>query len=195
MNRSPLIAITGGIGSGKSVVSQVLRALGYDVFDSDSEAKALMDADRAIHRRLCEEIDSRIVSKGVIDRRLLASIVFADEAKLGVLNSIVHSSVKQRLADWHSRHSGVAFVETAILYESGLNAMVDREWRVESPLELRIERTMKRSNLSREEVEARIASQSVIPTAPFPALSVLVNDERSALLPQIREALAQISEM
>ncbi|MDE6120629.1 MAG: dephospho-CoA kinase [Muribaculaceae bacterium] len=181
MNRYPLIAITGGIGSGKSVVSQVLRVLGYDVFDSDSEAKALMDADQAIHRRLCEEIDSRIVSKGVIDRRLLASIVFADEAKLGVLNSIVHSSVKQRLADWHSRHSSAAFVETAILYESGLNAMVDREWRVESPLALRIERTMKRSNLSREEVEARIASQSVIPTAPFPALSVLVNDERSAL--------------
>ncbi|MDE6436973.1 MAG: dephospho-CoA kinase, partial [Muribaculaceae bacterium] len=89
---------------------------------------------------------------------------------------------------------GVAFVETAILFESGLNASVDAEWRVESPLELRIERTMKRNNLTRQQVEARIASQSRQPeNPPLPPRTILVNDLSTALLPQIRTALRALS--
>ncbi|MDE6436166.1 MAG: dephospho-CoA kinase, partial [Muribaculaceae bacterium] len=93
-----LIAITGGIGSGKSVVSRVLRAMGYPVYDCDSQAKAIMDADAEIHRRLCSEIDAAVVTDGVIDRKRLAEIVFNDKAKLAVLNAIVHSAVKAHLA-------------------------------------------------------------------------------------------------
>lgn len=189
-----LIAITGGIGSGKSVVSRVLRAMGYPVYDCDSQAKAIMDADAEIHRRLCSEIDAAVVTDGVIDRKRLAEIVFNDKAKLAVLNAIVHSAVKAHLAGWADAQPGVAFVETAILFESGLNASVDAEWRVESPLELRIERTMKRNNLTRQQVEARIASQSRQPeNPPLPPRTILVNDLYTALLPQIRTALRALS--
>ena len=189
-----LIAITGGIGSGKSVVSRVLRAMGYPVYDCDSQAKAIMDADAEIHRRRCGEIDAAVVTDGVIDRKRLAEIVFNDKAKLAVLNAIVHSAVKAHLAGWADAQPGVAFVETAILFESGLNASVDAEWRVESPLELRIERTMKRNNLTRQQVEARIASQNRQPeNPPLPPRTILVNDLTHALLPQIRTALRALS--
>lgn len=188
-----LIAITGGIGSGKSVVSRVLRAMGYPVYDCDSQAKAIMDSDSEIHRRLCEEIDAAVVADGIIDRKLLAEIVFNDAGRLAALNAIVHSAVKADLDRWARQQAGLAFVETAILYESGLNSAVDAEWRVESPLELRIERTMKRSHLSREQVEARIASQSRQPeTAPIPPRTILVNDLTTALLPQLRLALQSV---
>lgn len=190
-----LIAITGGIGSGKSVVSRVLRILGYPVYECDSRAKALMDADCDIKRRLIEEIDEAAVVDGIIDRRRIATIVFEDAEKLSVLNAIVHGAVKDDIAQWVSEQdSDLTFVETAILYESGLNRVVDAEWRVESPLEMRIERTMRRSNLSREEVEKRITSQRIEAPADAPSLRlfIILNDEKNALLPQIEELTGTI---
>ncbi len=190
-----LIAITGGIGSGKSVVCRILRILGYPVYDCDSRAKALMDADEAIKKRLVKEIDELAVVDGIIDRKLIASVVFADSTKLAVLNSIVHSAVKEDIALWvAAQETDLTFVETAILYESGLNLMVDAEWRVESPLELRIERTMKRSGLSREEVKSRIAAQKTEApdSAPPLRLFTIGNDEIHALLPQIEELTGTI---
>ncbi len=186
-----LVAITGGIGSGKSVVCRILRTLGYPVYDCDSRAKALMDADDTIKRRLTEEIDSLCVVDGAIDRRRLAAVVFEDAEKLALLNSMVHSAVRDDIAAWvGEQERNITFVETAILYESGLNTMVDAEWRVESPLELRIARTMKRSAMSRSEVEKRIAAQNI--DAPAGVIPVrrfdIYNDETQALLPQI-EAL------
>lgn len=187
-----LIAITGGIGSGKSVVSRILRILAYPVYDCDSRAKALMDADEAIKRRLIEEIDeAAVTAEGIIDRRRVAEVVFEDAAKLSALNAIVHTAVKEDIAIWvGNQTSDLTFMETAILYESGLNLMVDAEWRVESPLELRIERTMRRSNLSRREVESRIAAQQTERPIDAPPLRLFIirNDEKQALLPQI-EAL------
>lgn len=193
---SRLIAITGGIGSGKSVVSRVLRTMGYPVYDCDSQAKAIMDADTQIHRRLREEIDAAVVADdGIIDRKRLAEIVFNDSARLAALNRIVHAAVKAHLSRWADDQPGVAFVETAILFESGLNATVDAEWRVQSPLDLRIERTMRRSNLTLEQVEARIASQSNQPeNPPLPPRTILINDLTTALLPQIRQALQSVDE-
>lgn len=186
-----LVAITGGIGSGKSVVCRILRTLGYPVYDCDSRAKALMDADDTIKRRLTEEIDSLCVVDGAIDRRRLAAVVFEDAEKLAMLNSMVHSAVRDDIAAWvGEQERNITFVETAILYESGLNTMVDAEWRVESPLELRIARTMKRSAMSRSEVEKRIAAQNIdAPTGVSPVRRFdIYNDETQALLPQI-EAL------
>ena len=120
-----LIAVTGGIGAGKSVVCRVLRTMGYPVFDCDSEAKALMDADCDIKRRIAIEIDESAVCCGNIDRRRLAEIVFADVAKLEILNSIVHGAVRQRIAEWEQTLAGrLLFVETAILFPSGLNRLV-----------------------------------------------------------------------
>ena len=79
-----LTAITGGIGSGKSVVSQILRILGYPVYDCDSRARTIMDSDCGIHRSLCEQIHPQAVTGGIVDRQLISSIVFNDTEALAV---------------------------------------------------------------------------------------------------------------
>ncbi|MBD5233370.1 MAG: dephospho-CoA kinase [Bacteroidales bacterium] len=185
----PVIAITGGIGSGKSVVSRILAAMGYPVYDCDSRAKALMDADEAIKRRLIEEISETTVdADGVIHRRELSRIVFADALMLERLNAIVHAAVRADLLAWtESLGERLCFVETAILYQSGLNRIVDEEWEVTAPTDIRIARVMKRNSCTRAQVEARIASQAYdIPeNEPRPRRTVVVNDGITPLLPRI----------
>lgn len=187
-----IVAITGGIGAGKSVVSRVLRALGYPVYDSDSRAKALMDSDAAIKERLAVEIAREVICGDAIDRAALARIVFADSVKLAKLNAIVHEAVRLDIAGWVRRQSARrVFVETAILYQSGLNRMVDAEWRVTAPEALRIERVMARNGLSADAVRARIESQRFepAPDEPGPELHELLNDGATPLLPQIEALL------
>ena len=102
---TPLIAITGGIGSGKSAVCRCLSAWGLNVYDCDSRARRLMDSDPAIHRRLCEEISPDTVKNGIIDRPLLAEIVFSDPSKLARLNAITHRRVTEDLRHWRETNS------------------------------------------------------------------------------------------
>lgn len=188
-----LTAITGGIGSGKSVVSRILAAMGFKVYDCDREAKRLMDVNAAIKTALCHEIHPDCVdSDGRIDRCRLSEIVFRDAAALERLNRIVHAAVRADLSEWCGQNSGQnrLFVETAILYQSGLDAMVDNVWAVEAPLDLRIERVMARNSLSREQVLARITSQdSYIPPTTHPSVISLINDGYYPILPQIEELL------
>lgn len=184
-----LIALTGGIGAGKSVVARMLRTMDYPVFDCDIEARMLMDADTRIKARIAGEIaEEAITADGTIDRARLADIVFADEALLATLNAIVHGAVKERLAQWaEAQQSPVVFVETAILYQSGLNRAVDAEWRVEAPDALRIKRVMARNGISREAVQSRIDSQNHTPAPgePLPPVSVILNDGIEPVLPQV----------
>lgn len=188
MTRTRLTAITGGIGAGKSVVSRALRVMGYEVFDCDSEAKIIMDSDDEIKRRLSSEISSSAVSPdGSIDRSLISSIVFSDPTKLVALNAIVHQAVRNRISDWQKEpHSADRlFVETAILYQSGLDAMVDDVWEVVAPEEIRILRVMERNNCDRRNVIERIKSQSFLPDTPHPAVHIIDNDGFTPILPRI----------
>lgn len=185
------MAITGGIGSGKSVVSRILAAMGYDVYDCDSRAKWLMDTSDEIKDGLRRAIHSESVKDGVIDRSLVSAIVFADAAKLEALNTIVHGAVKEDIRRWISSHAHASalFIETAILYQSGLDRMADQVWEVTAPEELRIERVMKRNGLTAEEVAARIQSQEFMPDKTHPCVSELVNDGCRSLLLQINSLL------
>lgn len=189
-----LIAITGGIGAGKSVVSRILRQMGYPVYDSDSQAKKLMDADCEIKRRLAAEISAAVVCGGEIQRAVLAEMVFNDSAKLAILNDIVHTSVKADIQEYFKiQESKIVFVETAILYQSGLNREVDAEWRVTAPLETRIGRVELRNGLSRKQVCERIASQEnhIVEDEIKPPVSMIENDGLQALVPQINKLLAE----
>lgn len=186
--RVPLIALTGGIGSGKSVVSKILLAMSYPVYDCDSMAKQIMDADLDIHARLCEEIHPQSVVAGVIDRALISKIVFEDKAALARLNAIVHSAVKADLNRWvASRQASGAkkvFVETAILIQSGLIDRVDDIWEVSAPIDVRIERVKKRNGLSEDQIRARIESQKS-ESLEGVAHKTICNSPEDALLPQI----------
>lgn len=189
-----IIAITGGIGSGKSVVSRVVEAMGYHVYDCDSQARRLMDESDIIKRDIIRRIGESCVKSGRIDRAELAKIVFNSEEKLAELNSIVHGAVREHLAMW-TDHLGASetlcFVETAILYQSGLDAMVDEVWEITAPVELRIERVMKRNGLTSEEVRARIDSQdSYEVTSPHPCRHFIENDGDRAILPRIEQFLS-----
>lgn len=189
---SILTGISGGIGAGKSVVCRVLRTLGYAVYDSDSRAKALMDADPDIKQRIEREIAPQAIVDGAICRPVLADIVFADKEKLRILNSIVHNAVRNDLEKWRqSSDDPHLFVECAILHSSGLINVVDNEWRVTAPQDIRVERVCKRNNLTPAQVLDRIASQTADENgidANVP-LTILVNDDRTPLLRQILAAL------
>lgn len=189
-----LIAISGGIGAGKTIVSQIVKAMGYPVYDCDSEAKRLMDSSDAIKRRIREEIhEMAIDSDNNIDRRLLAEIVFNDSEKLSLLNSIVHKSVKDDIATFtHLTISPLIFIETAILYQSGIDRMVDGVWEVTAPENIRIERVIKRNNCTPENVADRIRSQQFIPERPHPCTNIIINDNTTALLPQIERLITRL---
>lgn len=193
---SGLVAITGGIGSGKSVVSRIVTSLGYDVYDCDNRAKALMDTDESIKARLSSEIHRDCVINGKIDRRRIAQVVFNDGQALDRLNQIVHSAVRLDLMNWTALNpSKLKFVETAILYQSGLDELVDKVWEIDAPLDLRIERVMSRNSLSREDVLARISSQdSFTPEKLHDDIVHIVNDGDTPLIPQIEWQLHLLKE-
>ena len=184
-----LVAITGGIGSGKSVVSRILRTMGYNVYDTDSEAKHIMATSTAIKQSITDEFGADTLDeKGNIVSANLAKAVFNNHAKLDTLNRIVHPAVIADVLRWAQELSDtICFVETAILYESGLSEKVDSYWLVKAPIDVRIERVMRRSSLTEEQVRSRIASQSTLLDAN--ANYVINNDGIEPLLPQIIEGL------
>lgn len=185
-----LIAIAGGIGSGKSVVSRILSAMNYPVYDCDSEAKRLMDSSDTIKSAISKRIYyGAISSDNRIDRSVLAEIVFKDKDKLRILNEIVHSAFKEDILKW-CRGKNIAFVETAILYQSGLDKIVDMVWEVVAPKEIRILRVIKRNNMSAEQVLDRIKAQDdFLIEEKHPATYIINNDGDEPVLPQINNLL------
>lgn len=188
-----LIAVTGGIGSGKSVVCRMLSAMGYDVYDCDSRAKSIMDGSERIKRIISEDICREALIDGVIDRRRLADAVFTDKILLDRLNEAVHSAVRADIEQW-AQMRDVAFVETAILYQSGIDAMVSEVWNVTAPQSVRIERVMARNGLDPEAVRQRIDAQDgYVPAQIHPVIHEIINDGLSPLLPQVEDRISLLS--
>lgn len=155
-----IVLITGGIGSGKSVVSRILTAMGLEVYDCDSRARRLMESSLEIKTALCERIHPEAVTiDGKINRSLIAQLVFGNDELRLTLNNIVHGAVTD---DIHRRHRDCAllFVESAIPDSSGLVNIADRIIEVKADHEVRIQRVISRNGMSRAEVEARIKAQS-----------------------------------
>lgn len=183
------IAIIGGIGSGKSVVSRLLSLMGYPVYDCDSNAKRLMDESEDIHRGLVDIFGPSAVTPEGINRAYIASIAFKDAEKLSKLNSMVHPAVLHDFDRWAQQNGEIVFVETAILSESGMSKSVDAVWSVEAPLECRVERVMVRNAMSRQDVMRRISSQATTIPDEITSVTHLINDDSHALIPQIVAAI------
>ena len=191
------IAVAGGIGSGKSVVCRILSAMGYTVYDCDSEAKSIMDTDDDMKKSIAREItDDAVRMDGSLDREAIAGVVFADARKLAALNTIVHGAVKddirQRVHAAVNRGEKFFFVETAILYESGLDRMVDDVWEVTAPEEIRICRAMRRDGSDYGRIKARVEAQEAAPKGSHPRVFRIVNDGVVPVLPQIRKLLDKV---
>lgn len=188
------VLITGGIGSGKSVVSRVLRLRGYEVYDCDYEARLLMNSDAALLQSLRQRWGEEAVINGETNRPFVASRVFGNPEELRWLNSRVHGAVKRDISE-RLRRNSFMMVECAIPQSSGITEMSRRIWLVDAPEELRLRRAMKRSCCSAAEVQSRMAAQQQeYATLPAESLSFITNEEDSPLIPQIDKLLNQIEQ-
>lgn len=175
------IAICGGIGSGKSTICQMFAAQGVAVYDSDSRAKLLMNESEALRKVLVEAFGEECYADGALNRPYLASKVFASEEQLAKLNSIVHPAVKEDFLRWAEEQEGdYCILESAILFESGFDALVDKTVAVLAPTPLRVERAMKRDGANREQIEARIKAQmsddELVKRADFSIVNIHLED-------------------
>ena len=189
--KNHIIAVTGGIGSGKSVICQILKNYGYQIYNCDIKAKTLMDNSISIKSALSNELSPTVINNdGSINRKILSDIVFNDKDKLNILNKIVHFYVKEDIIQWIKENTSnlppsKLFIETAILYQSGIDKIVDEVWEITASEETRINRVIKRNGLSRTEVISRIKSQAFIPSKIHPKTKTIINDSNKPILPQL----------
>ncbi len=188
-----LIAITGGIGSGKSVVSQVLRVMGFQVYDCDNRAKALMVESNEVRQQLIKAFGKETYNADKsLNRVHLSAAAFGNAKALELLNSIVHPATASDMLHWARQQaaSGAqeAFVETALLRTAGLHRLVDEVWHVTAPASVRIPRVMSRSGLTAAQVQERIDAQRIEEEVAH-GEHVIVNDGATAVLPQVIQLL------
>lgn len=182
------VGITGGIGSGKSTVCRLFAQRGIAVYDSDREAKRLMVEDGALRADITARFGTEAYADGTLNRSYLASRVFSDPEALAALNALVHPAVLSDFAVWAERQSGAyVILESAILFEAGLEHAVDRTVAVLAPLKLRIERTCRRDGCDEEAVRRRIAAQLDDDTLRDRADYAVVNVFESDLEPAVAE--------
>lgn len=156
------VGITGGIGSGKTTCSRLFAMYGIPVYDSDSRAKLLMNEDAALRQEITKLFGTESYGKdGRLNRGVLAKAVFSNKDLLEKLNALVHPAVHNDGEKWYAEHADAPYVlkEAALIYEVGIDKKLDKVIVVSAPDEIRIERVMKRSGSTAEEVKKRIASQ------------------------------------
>lgn len=176
------IGVTGGIGSGKSTVCRLFAAHGIAVYDSDTQAKRLMNESAALREGLVRAFGAGCYAGGELDRRYLASRVFADKDALATLNSLVHPAVRDDFRTWAGRQAGeYVILESAILFEAGFAGEVDTTLAVLAPVEERVKRCMERDGSTREEVLRRMANQADDDTLHRLADRTIVNVRRDYL--------------
>lgn len=185
-----LIIIAGGIGTGKSVVSRMLRCMGKEVYDCDSRARLLMESDPQLQAKLAEAFGDDIYRNGRLDRQRLAAIVFNNRQALNSLNALVHPTVKHDITAWAHDRQGTAWIESAIARESSLDSLAAEAWLVTAPLDVRIKRVMDRDQASAAQVESRIRAQECALPWRCPVVE-LANDGATPLLPRLHELLSR----
>ncbi|HEU5148748.1 MAG TPA: dephospho-CoA kinase [Chryseosolibacter sp.] len=189
MNTPLQIGITGGIGSGKSLVCKIFQRLGVPVYDADSHAKALMTTDGILVSQIKKEFgDLAYHPDGSINRSWLASHVFSDEARLGKLNNLVHPRVALDYENWVKRHVDEPYLikEAALLFESGSFRLLDKIIVVSAPEEVRQKRVLKRDahrtvEQFREIVEKQLPEGEKLKRADY----IIVNDDTTMVIPQV----------
>lgn len=160
------LAITGGIGSGKSYVArQMTELLGIPVYDSDANAKRLNEESAVIRSGLTEMVGADVYdAQGRLDRQRLAAFLFVSEENTRRVNALIHPVVKDDFLRWTTEQTApVVAIETALLAESGIDKIVDKIIRVDAPVETRISRAMQRDGVTREKVLERMARQQEYP--------------------------------
>lgn len=188
------IGITGGIGSGKSVVSRLLGVCGIPVYISDVETKRLMVSDDRIRSGLIALLGDEVYIGGALNKPLLVSYLFGTPEHARQVNGIVHPCVKKDFRRWVAQRADcvVAGIESAILIEAGFACEVDAIVMVYAPEEVRVRRAMERDSSPRELIEKRVRSQMDDEEKRRRADFVIVNDGETPLIPQVLALIAWI---
>ena len=162
MDRSQItIGITGGIGSGKSYVSAIIREkFGIPVYDCDKEAKRLTASDAEIRRKLILLVGPETFNGEELVRQHLADFLFGSEENARKVNAIIHPAVLRDFKQWaRKQQQPIVAMESAILFESGFNKSVDRVLFVDAPEEVRLRRAMQRDSATEQQISARMKMQ------------------------------------
>jgi dephospho-CoA kinase len=187
---SPLqIGITGGIGSGKSLICKIFEHLGVPVYDADSHAKALMTTDGILVSQIKKEFgDLSYHPDRTLNRTWLADQVFSDEKQLEKLNGLVHPRVAVHYGKWVDGHRDKPYVlkEAALLFESGAYRLLDKIVAVSAPEHVRQQRVLKRDahrtvEQFKEIVEKQLPEAEKLKRADY----IVVNDDVTLVIPQV----------
>ena len=194
-----IIGLTGGIGSGKSTIAKQLRAMGYAVYDTDSEAKRLIVEDAHVREQMEELFGKEVYADGVYQTALVAQRVFADRSLLSQLNAIVHPAVKADITRWAQtinqptqpyttlHRATPCFVECAILYQAGFDKLCDKVIVVTAPEEVRLARAVARDHSTIEKVRARMRAQET--EKDILRADLVVNNDGKTSIPTLCEEI------
>lgn len=191
------LGITGGIGSGKSTACRLFELLGIPVYYADPRAKALMNEDVQLRKALIKTFGEEVYSaQQELNRAHLSALVFNNPTKLKQLNALVHPAVAKDYERWHKQQKNVPYTlkEAALLFESGSYKKLDAVIVVNSPLELRITRTMQRDGSTREAILQRINNQLSDKERNRLGQYFLNNDEEHSLIEQVVKLHKQLLE-
>jgi dephospho-CoA kinase len=190
------IGLTGGIGSGKTTIAGIFEVLGIPVYYADEAAKRLMNEDPELKKKIEENFGRDAYQDGVLNRSFIGSQVFQNKEKLSLLNSLVHPVSIRDANEWMKKQSTpYAIKEAALIFESGVEKYLDYVIGVSAPESLRVQRTMKRDNISRDQVLERVKNQmdedAKIKLCDF----IIYNDEAQPVLPQVLTLHGQLLQL
>ena len=175
------------------MVCKALRAFGYPVYDSDTEARRLMHSDEAVIAAMVAEFGAEAYTDGRLNRPFIASQVFGSPERLLKLNSIVHPAVVADFVRWAAeRNERLVFVETALLFESRLCSAVDKSIAVVAPEGLRVMRVMSRDGITEQEAYGRIRSQMEQDKLASMCDYTVVSDQVRPVLPQLERIVGEL---
>lgn len=157
------VGITGGIGSGKTYICKLLELMNFSVFYSDAEAKKIQNTNEYVRIKFTELFGEEAYTEEGLNRKYIAEIIFGNPDAKKQLEEIIHPKVAEAFATWCEEKSStdekIVFIESAILYESGFDKMVDKVIMVYADDDVRIERSMRRDKADRKAIEDRIKNQ------------------------------------
>jgi dephospho-CoA kinase len=188
-----ILGVTGGIGSGKTSVCRVFNVLGINVFSADAVARTIMETDKKVIKAVNSITGRDMYQNGSLNRVEVAKLIFNNEKLLQKINHAVHPIVIEHFKRWEkSKDAPYVILEAAILFESGANKLVDRILTVIAPIEERIERVIKRNNLTREQVMERINNQISDDAKILLSHYVIDNSDHSMIIPAILKVHEEI---
>lgn len=182
------VGVTGGIGSGKSIICKVFHNLGIPVYEADTAAKRLMGEDENIRTGLVRYFGGEVFQDEQLNRKYLADRIFSDPDARTFVNSLVHPAVRADFAGWvHNRRGTIPYVieEAALLFETGAWKELDYNILIDAAVDTRIERIIRRDGLDRSDVLARMASQMDPGKSRKYADIIIQNDENDFIIPQV----------